>query len=218
MSAAASKKVNYVGIVQGYPESGKTTLMAEHVARWVADGGMVVLHDPDAQFCSVATHYPSAAAWMAAFARAAAANQKMPAAVSLGDVSEAEVTAAALLLAQCLRAMGSAVPVLLGYDEAVLLSKTTQHYIDPTLAEILARRRHLGIGLEILCQTAGQLHAQWRQLATDMFMFRWTDSQNLRDLCRQWSLPPSVAEAVPQLPDHHYVHLRPGRVVSHGSP
>ncbi len=105
--------------------------------------------------------------------------------------------------------------VFVGYDEAVLLSESSAHYVSDALKNLLARRRHLGVALEILSQDLGQLHALWQRLATDLYLFKTTDETRLKVISSRFGISLDVLKTLmgTMRDSWDYLHIRHGKIL-----
>jgi len=203
---------NFCAVLVGPPGCGKTTLAAQVVKRHIADGGIVFVHDPVQQFakhgCKV---YRDAAAYRKAATDAHAAGEKIPAGASLGG-SAADVTKLALEIGEkCNRADNVRVKILEVLDEASL-GASGPTWVDAQDNELLATRRHRGIGILMNVQQPNQLTARFYGMSTDVCLFRsTTDRAAQLDGMLLLEKGELARAGAAQLADHTYLHVRVGK-------
>lgn len=202
---------NFMGLVVGPPSHGKTTLAGALVRRHFTDGeGIVLAHDPNQQYrhhgCAP---YEDVAAWRRAAAKAIATRVAMPRGASLGG-SASEVTELANDIGtRCNRALRCAVRILAVYDEGSLLDTSGSTYVGAVDNQLMANRRHRGVGLLYLIQRATQLPRPFFDMSTDVYVFRQPpDAVDILE--RALLLRRGELAHVAELPRHDYVHVKLG--------
>lgn len=205
------EKVNYLAVSMGYPGSGKSALLGEHVGMHAAKGAYCFVMDPDQQFADIMPCYASPDAYKLAQRDRARAGEPIEKVASIATGDEA-------LLSQFIFDFADLHPgayVFIGYDEAVLLSKSSSNYISPEMENLLARRRHKGIAAEILCQDIGQLHARWQRLATDLYCFQLVDPDRSKHVSKRFGIPLGLflAHNNALRERYDYLHMRPRKLI-----
>lgn len=114
----------------------------------------------------------------------------------------------ALDLCKTLAQRGSAPAVLL-VDEIVVLTGATPYRLDDRIRQLLALRRHWGVGLIWTGQNARIANNQLLSMSTELVIFRLTDRRDLRRL-EEAGVSPDVLERVPSLPNFHFLRVRLG--------
>jgi len=201
-------KTNYVAVIQGSAGSGKTQLLAEHAVTWARGGAWVILQDPDWQFVDLigAVPYPDAESFRRALLEAKREKRPVSRLASIATSEEEPLTELV-----CQVASSQSAPVFAGYDEAVLVEGAQPSYVSPRFRNLLARRRHLGIALEICCQDFGLLHAIWQRLATVAFVFQCLDRQRIDIIARRFAVPaPELTTRLQSLDRFEYATIRQG--------
>jgi len=205
---------NFCAYIIGPPEYGKTTIAKALVQRHLADpDGVVFVHDPVAQFSEQGcAYYANADAWRDA-ARAAAAAEPptpLPRGSSLGGDAE-QVTALAMELGRKVGNRENAVrrKFLVVYDEASLRTDSGATYMGKMDNEVLATRRHLGVGLVNNLQDPTQLMSRWLRMGTDFYLFVQT-SRYAAVLDEALYLEKGTLEkaGVTRLGQYQYLHVR----------
>jgi hypothetical protein len=92
-------------------------------------------------------------------------------------------------------------------DEIVACDDATPHRLGPTLRDVLARRRHLGIGLLWTAQSPRLCHYQLFALSTELVMFRINDPRDIQHMVKS-GVPERYALQLPSLPKHHCLVYR----------
>ena len=204
-----SRWEDFCGIVCGPPKRGKTSLAAEVVSEALADGVLVLAHDPKRQFRGLCAEYENADAWREAARKAAAAKAPMPLGASIGG-SAADVTALAMELGKRFNDVRRArVRILLVFDEGSLLGTSGSSWIGATDNELLGTRRHLGIAMLFLVQRPSMLTTAFWEMATDAYLFLIAEKR-LDGLTETIHLPQGALAAVSRLPPFKYVHISIG--------
>lgn len=207
-------KTNSVALLMGFPGSGKTTLLRQHVLRHLGAGAWAFVQDPDRQFADLLPCYETPAHYRAAQLERRERGEGVERGASIATLDEAELTKFVSKLGPRLSPY-----VFIGYDEAVLLSETTEHHVSPELKNLLGRRRHMGVAAALLCQDLGQIHAVWQRLSTDLFLFRCTDRGRLRTISARFGIPLPVLEATMEgmREEFDFIHIRHGRICGKNS-
>jgi hypothetical protein len=206
---------NFAAVVVGLPGVGKTTLQVQLIRRHLqTPTGIVLAHDPMAQFTRHGCHfYKDANAWRAAAAKAAKSKTPMPRGASIGGYDSDGITTLALEIGElCNRAERITVPILVPYDEGSLREGSSSSHITPLDNRLLAVRRHAGVGPVFNLQECKQLTARFYRVATDVFLFRQT-AERARELDSLLFLERGTLEAagVTQLENHRYLHVKVGQ-------
>ena len=198
-------KPNVVRIVMGPAGYGKTTLLRELVAADLNAGDYAFVHDPDHQFDGLVPWYESPEAWKRALIAAREGQKPVSRGAAIGVVEEVPFTTLGLDVAKSTERS-----VSLFYDESCLVESAQPNYVEPHFRELMARRRHHGIKLTIICQDLGMLHKFWQTQATDLYLFAVWDQERVRQLARRNNWDAELLGRWLSLPPHRYVHLRPG--------
>lgn len=214
-----AKKLNHIAVLMGYPEQGKSALLKEHIATRLNGGAFAFVQDPDRQFADILPVYDSPGAYAKAQKERRAAGAPIQRGASIATTDETGLTKFILKLAEQNAERPNAPYVFIGYDEAVLLSESSENHVAKDLKNILARRRHLGIAAEILCQELGQLHAIWQRLASSLFAFRTSDEDALKKVAKRFGL--NLVELKVRMKamreEWDYLHIRPGKILPNSS-
>lgn len=205
------EKLNSVAVQMGFPGSGKSALLKQHIGDHLRAGAFAFVQDPDKQFADMLPVYDSPGAYTKAQRERQAAGQPVQLGASIATTDEAGLTQFVLRLAET---QGKRY-VFVGYDEAVLLSESSAHYVSDALKNLLARRRHLGVALEILSQDLGQLHALWQRLATDLYLFKTTDETRLKVISSRFGISLDVLKTLmgTMRDSWDYLHIRHGKIL-----
>lgn len=211
-------RYNYSGIVVGLPESGKTTLVKDIIAKHLRDQprGIVLAHDPVRQFVKAPPKglgfawYPDVNAYKRA--AAAAARDKTPIArgVSIGGSSDEVVKLACDIGERAGNDQWQVnIPILIPQDEGSMRDGSGSTYIGKQDNQTLSTRRHKGVGMLLLVQERGQLMAHFWKMATDVYIFRQSE-ERAYEFDKLLYLPKGslVKAGVCQLPQFRYVHVR----------
>jgi hypothetical protein len=197
--------------VIGVPGCGKSTYAlkrAKQIAR--ATPAYLIVHDPGWALPedSAIRRYASvdeATSGLAAHPRAIHALS-----VANGD----DVVAFALRCAAASLAMKGP-PVLVLIDEGVAAYGMAPNRLSPTMANFLARRRWLNVGLIVTAQSPMLIHYQLFGLATEIVMFQTIDRSGLKRLER-FSVPQAILARLPSMAPYDYVvHGTGGASPSH---
>ena len=225
--------MNLQAHIIGPAGSGKTMIAKRYVQEQLARGVWVFVHDPGCQFVtSGCIAYPSFAAWQEAARASQKGGRPLPRGASIQARTPSEIVEGCRELGE--RHNRSRVgrggpppfPMLLVIDESTLLDTSGSTWVGKSDAEVMANRRHFGIGIVMLQQHPGQLPAPVYRQATDLILFNSSDTKSLEkieEVCLPPKLRGALVERVPELfwPDRDnpaeakrpadYVHLRPGR-------
>lgn len=207
------KQVNYLGIVVGPPQFGKSTLALSIVRDWLEGGGWVLAHDPLGQYRACCRVYEDADGWRAAAREASTKREAMARGASLGGDASAVVALAVELGKRWNTADNVRMRMLVVFDEGSLLDNSGGTWIGKDDNRLIATRRHLGIGLLYLVQRKAQLMQAFWDLSTDVYAFA-QQAEDAAELERVGHLPRGTLGAVlPAMPKHQFIHLRPGEGV-----
>jgi len=213
------RAVNYMAILAGVPETGKSSLVATQARAWLEAGEWVFFHDPNGQFTmpqfgSLSVRYENAAAWRAAAAAAAKGGAPMPRAASVGGASDELVALVDELGKRHNTQFRTRLPMRLVVDEASLMSKSGATHMDRADNELISNRRHRGVGISINTQRVKQLPAPFYQTATDVFAFRGLPRSAIDHLVEMLNIrDASTMEELDAEPSHEFLHIKPGRGV-----
>lgn len=206
------KDYNRCTIIVGAASCGKTTLarrlVAEHLREFPT--GIVLIHDPVRQFVSDgAGWYDDVATWRREMQRAAAAKQAVPRASSFGGDPRA-LSILAMELGKRFRNSANAVhvPILLVFDEGSLHDERT--HISDANNELIATRRHLGVGMLFLIQRPGMLVNAFWEGATDAYIFKLRD-KHVERLADSLDVDVSTVAAATRLQKYRHVHVLQGQ-------
>lgn len=212
------KNWNLCAYLIGPPEYGKTSLMRTLVRRHLqtVPTGPVLIHDPVAQFRKDgAVFYKNVEAYRARLVEAAKKKggggaEHVPRVASIGGSAEA-LTKFAMQLGE--RAGNSQdfvrVPVLLCFDEGSLRDGSGATWMGKDDNELLATRRHKGVGILMNIQDASQLTERFFRMSTDVYVMAQTSKNALR-LDRAMMLEDGTLEraGVTKLDKHRYLHVK----------
>ena len=199
--------LNYLALICGPPQHGKTTIAKKIVDEKLRAGWWVFAHDVAWQYRSC-RHWTTAAAWTKAARAAADAKKPFPRGASFG-CGASEMTELAISVGRRNRAGAVRVPILVVYDESSLLEKSSGSYISPSDNALISTRRHKGIGLVYLLQWPTQLHPAFLALATDVFLFRQSP-QHLNMLEERLHLQRGDLASLGSAPKFKFAHVQPG--------
>lgn len=200
---------DYMGIACGPPKMGKSSLAAEVVRSMLESGVVVLAHDPKKQYRGLCAEYENADAWREAARKAAASKTPMPLGASIGGKA-ADVTALAMELGKRFNDVRRVrVKMCLVFDEGSVLGSSGSSWIGAEDNELLATRRHLGIGLLFLIQRPSMLTTAFWEMATDAYLFR-VAGKRLDGLTETIHLPEGALAPVANLPPFRYVRVSIG--------
>lgn len=196
----------------GLPGCGKTSLLRALTGKHQKARALTFIADPDGQFEDILPVYRSGAAWAAAQTARRAKGLPMERGASIRSSDTAVLLRFIKKLSE---ANGPWAYIFVGLDEAVLVTGASAHHVGADIANILGRRRHMGIAMAILCQDLGQLHAQWQYLCTDLYLFRVTAKRRLVTISERLSVDFGALEAAMKaLPERYKcLHLRHGQEI-----
>jgi hypothetical protein len=205
---------NFSAIVVGLPGYGKTTLQAQLIQRhFETTDGIVLAHDPVRQFAKLGCHvYPDAAAYRRAAAEAATKKTPMPRGASIGGTDSDSIVMLAMEMGEKLNTADRVrVPILVPFDEGSIREGSGSTYVSKLDNQLLATRRHLGVGLILNVQECAQLMNRWYLMSTDVYLFRQTsDRANLLDGYLALEKGTLARAGVTRLEQHRYLHVRCG--------
>lgn len=197
---------NFTAAIIGPPGYGKTTLAkqlaAQHLAKHKA--GIVLAHDPVGQFGG--SKFSSAEE----FRRTALKSKTIARLCSIGGVAS-DVTALADAIGQRVNTAANArMPILVVYDESSLLDTSGPTHMGTADRQLLAIRRHRGIGLVYNLQRPNQVMQSFFFSCTDAYVF-WSLPKFAAMLDDCLSLPAGTLEAAGacRLAKHQYLHVQP---------
>ncbi len=209
--ASAGQGYNYCAIIVGPPGCGKTSLAAALAVRHLHEGGLVFAHDPVHQFakygCAV---YKDARQYQERAAVAHKDGRSVPRGAAIGG-SAADVVALAMDIGKRNnRADAVRVKMLLVMDE-MSLGASGSTWVDRADNELLATRRHLGIGIVMNVQQPNQLTERFWSMCTDVAIYR-TTIDRARRLDQSLLLEKGTLERanVAGLEPHTYLHVKLG--------
>ncbi len=185
--------------VIGVPGCGKSTYAfrrAKQIARKTP--AYLIIHDP-----GWALPADSAIRRYASIDEATAGmvgNPKRVHTLSIADGDD--VVDFALKCAAASRAMNGP-PILVMIDEGVAARGMAPSRLSPTMANFLARRRWLNVGLIVTAQSPMLIHYQLFGLATEMVLFQTIDRAGLKRLER-FSVPQDILARLPTMPRFEY--------------
>lgn len=206
-------KWNCCAFAVGPPEYGKTTIARALLRRHLAEmpNPLVLVHDPVNQYAKDGcVKFADANAWRAAAVDAAKKKQPMPRAAALGG-SDADI--ARLALDVGLRAGNTQDDVRLqiwfARDEASLATASGSTYVGAIDNELLATRRHRGVGMLFNLQDPSQLTSRFFRMGTDFYLFAQTSRAAVK-LDELLFLEPGTLHraGVTRLPKYKYLHVK----------
>jgi hypothetical protein len=206
-------KWNFCAFIVGPPEYGKTTIARALVRRHMTEmpNPVVLVHDPVNQFAKDGCKFfKDANAWRAAAAEAAKKKQPISRGASLGG-SDEEIMRLALDVGQ--RAGNNQdnvrVQILVVRDEASLATGSGATHMGATDNELLATRRHRGVGIVFNLQDPSQLTSRFFRMGTDFYLLAQT-TRAAAKLDELLFLEPGtlMRAGVTQLPKHKYLHVK----------
>jgi hypothetical protein len=100
-------------------------------------------------------------------------------------------------------------PVVVLIDEIVLLDDATPYRLGTALKKVLARRRHLHVGIIWTCQSAHLVHYQMMTLSTEMVLFRQRDQRDLTRL-NNGGIEAAYTAQLPALHDYKQITVKTG--------
>lgn len=208
---------NYSAVIVGLPGYGKTTLQRSIIQRHLTEtAGIVLAHDPMRQFLDLGCRwYADAAAFRAAALAAAAKKEPLPRGASIGGMDSDAITQLALEIGRKQNtAARVALPILVPFDEGSLREGSGSTYVSKLDNELLATRRHAGVGLVFNLQEPAQLMSRFYRMSTDVYLFRQTEDRAY-ELDKMLFLDKgTLARAgVTLLEKHRYLHVRVGEGV-----
>lgn len=202
--------LNFLAIICGPPEHGKTSLAADVIRQRLDDGWWIFAHDVNEQFAHLCKSYTSTDAWRAAAREAASGNKPMPRGASF-RCKASEVVALCNELGELHnRAKAVRFPMLLAFDEGSLLDGSGSTHIGDDDNELIANRRHRGIGLLYNVQRRTQLTQAFWDLATDLYLLAQPEKR-VAELEEIGHLKAGTLAGLVALPPFRYAHVKPGR-------
>jgi hypothetical protein len=201
-------------MIVGPPMYGKTSiaraLVRRHMAEWPT--GIVLVHDPVAQFGGDGCYwYENADAWRAAAREAAKPESPgMPRGASLGGSTEDIVALAQELGTRAGNTQWNVrQPILVVLDEGSTNDNSGSTWIGKQDQQSLAMRRHRGNGFVFNVQTPMMLHTRFWEMATDFYIMVQT-SRHAAVLDERLALEKGTLQraGVCSLPPHRYLHAR----------
>jgi hypothetical protein len=206
-------KWNFCAYVIGPPEYGKTSILRKLVRRHLTTlpNGIALIHDPVAQFAKDGcAFYKDASTYRAALAAAHAKKQPVPRGASIGGSAD-ELTKLALAMGE--RAGNTQdhvrVPILLGFDEGSLRDGSGATWMGKEDNQLLATRRHKGVGIVMNLQDTAQLTERFFRMSTDVYLMAQTTEFLLKlDKALMLEKGTLIRAGANQLPMHKYLHVR----------
>jgi hypothetical protein len=199
-------KVNYLALVIGPPEHGKTSLAAHLAEQRLKAGRVVLVQDAGREYSAICTYYPSPAAYLRALAEHAAAGTEMPRGAAFGVGADAVLELA--------RQLGEAwnkphaeppAPITVVINEASSSVETGATWMGKLADLVINQRRHLGLELVYCLQRPTQLHPAFYDSATNVAIFRQTRTKSIRYLASQLGIEDSAVWPALSLDKHQYL-------------
>jgi hypothetical protein len=202
-------KVNFFALVVGPPEHGKSSLCAELALARLKAGSFVLVQDQNGEFGRLCAPYPTPGEFLAVVNKAAAEKQAIPRGAALACAGGAdELIALGISLGEQWN-RGHATtraPICVVVNESSSFSETGSTYMGKLQDFILNQRRHLGIELVYCLQRPSMLPQPVYDVATDVFLFRQSNTERVRDLERNLGVEKGSLEILLSLRPHKYIH------------
>lgn len=178
---------------------GKSTYAKQRVRQMMAERALyVVAHDPTMGAVGADVHrHRSEEQLLAGLGTS-------PSGMHCLDVADGlRVVKCALRVAASARKQADPTPTLVVLDEIVTVGNMSPSYLDPTVAEGYALRRHKHLGWLFCSQRQQQVHPTIRELATELVVFRATTDRQIASL-EELGVPPATLDQVRALP--YFIH------------
>lgn len=211
---AARGTVNEAHVILGAPGTGKSTLALTIAERLAVELGAYRIASDPARYLPLRYHdgQRTGVRWHETVAAARAAVARDPRGVHavVGRDVTGVVAFAAELAAESMARWGErrAPPVVLLLDDAGVTKAARREFDDVLLGHLLARR-HEHLALLWTVQDPYLVDRQIVSQCTDLWLGRMTDGIAMNRL-RQAGVPEDELVAVPRLPNHRFLHWRPG--------
>ena len=199
-----SEKPNLQVAIFGVPGSGKTTRAKQRIREACASGWFAVIHDPNDDYERLGPEGD-----IEDLARAAdrAAREKK----RVHPVLRTRDDAVSIMEdVKAFSALGRR-KTLLVFDESVLLGSPRS--LEHELADLIARRRHHGIGILFVAQFPSLCHFSIMTQATELDLFRVIDAYSLKKL-EERGVPREVVMTLPDLDNFQFRTVRPGQRIT----